>query len=120
MKASRVRFGVNRMPQLWAGGPVKSGAALMIHRSRLLRRMADGGIDHVMVGDHVMFHGGGGHDGLGDAASGVAATRELRGYLAVHLLVLRHPPLVARPVLTGAQVAPGRLAPGPRLRGGRR
>jgi alkanesulfonate monooxygenase SsuD/methylene tetrahydromethanopterin reductase-like flavin-dependent oxidoreductase (luciferase family) len=112
MKADRVRFGVNLMPQLWADGPVKSGAALMTHRSRLLRRMADGGIDHVMVGDHVMFHGGVGNDGLTDAASVVTATDELGVYLAVYLLVLRHPLLVARQILTVAQFAPGRLALG--------
>src|ERR1700746_2814118 len=111
MKANRVRFGVNLMPQLWADAPVRSGAALMTHRSRLLRRMADGGIDHVMVGDHVMFHGGVGNDGLTDAASVVTATDELGVYLAVYLLVLRHPLLVARQILTVAQFAPGRLAP---------
>jgi hypothetical protein len=112
MKAHRVRFGVNLMPQLWVDGPVKSGAALMNHRSRLLRRMADGGLDHVMVGDHVMFHGGVGNDGLTDAASVVTATDELGVYLAVYLLVLRHPLLVARQILTVAQFAPGRLALG--------
>src|SRR5258708_11956618 len=110
MKANRVRFGVNLMPQLWADGPVKSGAALMTHRSRLLRRMADGGIDHVMVGDHVMFHGGVGNDGLTDAASVVTPTDELGVYLAVYLLGLRHPLLVGRPVLEVAPLAPGRLA----------
>ena len=84
----------------------------MTHRPRLLRRMADGGIDHVMVGDHVMFHGGLGNDGLTDAASVVTATEELGVYLAVYLLVLRHPLLVARQILTVAQFAPGRLALG--------
>src|ERR1700704_3485579 len=112
MKANRVRFGVNLMPQLWAGGPVKSGAALMTHRSRLLRRMVDAGIDHVMVGDHVMFHGGVGNDGLTDAASVVTATDELDVYLAVYLMVLQHPLLVARQILTVAQFAPGRLSLG--------
>src|ERR1700736_6103456 len=112
MKANDVRFGVNLMPQLWADGPVKSGAALMTHRSRLLRRMADGGSDHVMVGDHVMFHGGVGNDGLVDAASVVTANDELDVYLAVYLLVLRHPLLVVRQLLTVAQLAPGRLSLG--------
>src|ERR1700746_1288935 len=112
MKANRVRFGVNLMPQLWADAPVRSGAALMTHRSRLLRRMADGGIDHVMVGDHVMFHGGVGNDGLVDAAPLVPPPDELGVYLAVYLLVLRHPLLVARQILTVAQFAPGRLALG--------
>src|SRR5260370_25775813 len=112
MKANRVRFGVKPMPQLWADAPVKSGAALMTHRARLLRRMADGGIDHVMVGDHVRFHGGVGKDGLTDAASVVTATDELGVYLAVYLMVLRHPLLVARQILTVTQFAPGRLALG--------
>src|SRR5260370_4385191 len=110
MKADRVRFGVTLMPQLWTDGPVKSGAALMSHRSRLLGRMADGGIDHVMVGDHVMFHGGVGNDGLVDAASVVTATDELGVYLALYLLVLRHPLLLARQVPTVGRFAPGRLA----------
>src|SRR5260370_39483331 len=105
MKAERVRFGVSLMPQLWTDGPVKSGAALMTHRSRLLGRMADGGIDHVMVGDHVMFHGGAGNGGLGDAGSVGAATAGLGGYLAVFPPVLRHPPLLAPPILTVEQLA---------------
>src|SRR5260370_39442177 len=102
MKADRVRFGVNLMPQLWTDGPVKSGPALMTHRSRLLRRMADGGIDHVMVGDHVMFHGGGGNDGLTGAASVVTGTDEIRGYPSGYLLGLRRPLLVCRPIPTVA------------------
>src|SRR5258708_37003509 len=111
MKADRVRFGVNLMPQLWAGGPVKSGPALMTHRSRLLRRMADGGIDHVMVGDHVMFHGGVGNDGLTDAASGGTATDELGVYLAAYLLGLRPPRPRAPPTPAVAPFAPGGPAP---------
>jgi alkanesulfonate monooxygenase SsuD/methylene tetrahydromethanopterin reductase-like flavin-dependent oxidoreductase (luciferase family) len=110
--ADDVRFGVNLMPQMWVEGPVKSGAALMTHRSRLFSRMAEAGIDHVMVGDHVMFHGGVGNDGLTDAASVVTATDELDVYLAVYLMVLRHPLLVARQLLTVAQFAPGRLSLG--------
>ena len=109
---SRVRFGVNLMPQLWVDQPVRTGQALMSHRARLFRRMAEAGIDHVMVGDHVMFHGGVGNDGLTDAASVVTASDELDVYLAVYLLVLRHPLLVARQILTVAQFAPGRLSLG--------
>jgi alkanesulfonate monooxygenase SsuD/methylene tetrahydromethanopterin reductase-like flavin-dependent oxidoreductase (luciferase family) len=107
-----VRFGVNLMPQHWADQPVRSGAALLAHRSHLFRRMAESGMDHVMVGDHVMFHGGVGNDGLTDAASVVTATDELDVYLAVYLMVLRHPLLVARQILTVAQLAPGRLTLG--------
>jgi alkanesulfonate monooxygenase SsuD/methylene tetrahydromethanopterin reductase-like flavin-dependent oxidoreductase (luciferase family) len=97
---------------MWVDGPVLSGPSLMAHRSRLFARMAEAGMDHVMVGDHVMFHGGVGNDGLADAASVVTATDELDVYLAVYLMVLRHPLLVARQILTVAQFAPGRLSLG--------
>jgi alkanesulfonate monooxygenase SsuD/methylene tetrahydromethanopterin reductase-like flavin-dependent oxidoreductase (luciferase family) len=100
------------MPPLWVDSPVLSGRALLAQRSRLFDRMAQAGIDHVMVGDHVMFHGGVGNDGLTDAASVVTATADLEVYLAVYLMVLRHPLLVARQILTVAQLAPGRLALG--------
>jgi alkanesulfonate monooxygenase SsuD/methylene tetrahydromethanopterin reductase-like flavin-dependent oxidoreductase (luciferase family) len=104
--------GVNLMPDHWVDGPVRTGRALLAHRSKLFERMAAAGIDHVMVGDHVMFHGGVGNDGLTDAASVVTATDDLDVYLAVYLMVLRHPVLVARQIMTVAQLAPGRLALG--------
>lgn len=107
-----VRFGVNLMPELWVDSPARTGRALLTHRARLLARMAEAGIDHVMVGDHVMFHGGVGNDGLTDAASVATATDDLAVYLAVYLMVLRHPLPVARQVLTVAQLAPGRLSLG--------
>lgn len=106
------RVGINLMPEHWVEGPVRTGRALLGHRSRLFERMADGGIDHVMVGDHVMFHGGVGNDGLTDAASVVTATDRLDVHLSVYLMVLRHPLLVARQILTVAQLAPGRLSLG--------
>ncbi|MDT7553350.1 MAG: hypothetical protein QOI16_1886 [Pseudonocardiales bacterium] len=104
--------GVNLMPDHWVDGPVRTGRALLAHRSKLFERMAAAGIDHVMVGDHVMFHGGVGNDGLTDAASVVTATDDLDVYLAVYLMVLRHPLLVARQIVTVAQLAPGRLSLG--------
>jgi alkanesulfonate monooxygenase SsuD/methylene tetrahydromethanopterin reductase-like flavin-dependent oxidoreductase (luciferase family) len=107
-----LRIGVNLMPQGWVGEPTRSGRDLLALRSRLFRRMTETGLDHVMVGDHVMFHGGVGNDGLTDAASVVTATDELDVYLAVYLMVLRHPVLVARQILTVAQMAPGRLSLG--------
>lgn len=107
-----VRVGVNLMPDHWVEGPVRTGRALLTHRSRLFERMADAGIDHVMVGDHVMFHDGVGNDGLTDAASVVTATDRLDVDLSVFLMVLRHPLLVARQILTVAQLAPGRLSLG--------
>jgi alkanesulfonate monooxygenase SsuD/methylene tetrahydromethanopterin reductase-like flavin-dependent oxidoreductase (luciferase family) len=106
------RFGVNLMPRTWVGRPPIVGAALKAHRARLLDRMHQAGMDHVMVGDHVMFQDGVGNDGLTDAASVATATDELGVYLAVYLMVLRHPVLVVRQILTVAQFAPGRLSLG--------
>jgi alkanesulfonate monooxygenase SsuD/methylene tetrahydromethanopterin reductase-like flavin-dependent oxidoreductase (luciferase family) len=107
-----VRFGVNLMPPLWAGEKLAAGPGLMAQRRRLLDRMAASGLDHVMVGDHVVFHGGIGNDGLADAASVVTARDDLDVYLAVYLLSLRHPLLVARQLVTVAQFAPDRLSLG--------
>ena len=106
------QFGVNLMAQGWTGGPVITGPALIRHRARLLQRMTGAGLDHVMIGDHVMFHDGTGNDGLADAASVMTATEDIGVYLAVYLLVLRHPLTVARQILTVAQFGPGRLSLG--------
>jgi alkanesulfonate monooxygenase SsuD/methylene tetrahydromethanopterin reductase-like flavin-dependent oxidoreductase (luciferase family) len=84
----------------------------MRHRARLLRQIQRAGLDHVMTGDHVMFQDGVGNDGLTDAASLITATETLGVYLAVYLMVLRHPLLVARQILTVAQYGPGRLSLG--------
>lgn len=116
VEGTAVRVGVNLMPDHWVDGPVRTGKALVAHRARLFARMASAGIDHVMVGDHIMFQGGVGNDGLTDAASVLTATAhldvDLDVYLAVYLMVLRHPVLVARQILTVAQLAPGRLSLG--------
>jgi alkanesulfonate monooxygenase SsuD/methylene tetrahydromethanopterin reductase-like flavin-dependent oxidoreductase (luciferase family) len=109
MSMDGVRVGVNLMPPRWAGEPPLAGPALLAHRRRLLDRMAAAGMDHVMVGDHVTFGDGIGNDGLTDAASVVTAREDLGVYLAVYLLSLRHPLLVARQLATVAQFAPGRL-----------
>lgn len=111
MSSAGARFGVNLMPPLWAGEAAVTGPALMARRRRLLGLMADAGMDHVMLGDHVTFHDGLGNDGLIDAASTLTAT-DLDVYLSVYLLVLRHPMLVARQLVTLAQIAPGRLTLG--------
>jgi alkanesulfonate monooxygenase SsuD/methylene tetrahydromethanopterin reductase-like flavin-dependent oxidoreductase (luciferase family) len=105
-------FGVNLMPSLWDGQHGLTGRELLARRRRLLGRMSEAGLDHVMLGDHVMFRGGLGNDGMIDTASALTANEELAVYLAVYLLVLRHPLLVARQLITVAQLAPGRLSLG--------
>jgi alkanesulfonate monooxygenase SsuD/methylene tetrahydromethanopterin reductase-like flavin-dependent oxidoreductase (luciferase family) len=109
---SGIRYGVNLMPNGWDGLATAAGSALLTRRKELLDRIAGAGMDHVATGDHVMFQGGLGSDGLTDAASLVTANDSLGVYLAVYLLVLRHPLLVARQLLTVAQLGPGRLTLG--------
>jgi alkanesulfonate monooxygenase SsuD/methylene tetrahydromethanopterin reductase-like flavin-dependent oxidoreductase (luciferase family) len=86
-----------------------------------LREFADraeaAGIDRVFVGDHVTFKGGGGFDGLVNAAAVAVASRRLTVQTAVYLLPLRHPVPVARQVATLAELAPGRLVFGVGLGG---
>jgi alkanesulfonate monooxygenase SsuD/methylene tetrahydromethanopterin reductase-like flavin-dependent oxidoreductase (luciferase family) len=109
-----LRFAANLMPELWTGepDPPRRGQDLLAWRRRLLTAIEDAGFDRVMLGDHVMFHGGVGNDGLVDAASVVTASEGLGVYLSVYLLALRHPVLVARQVMTVAQLGPGRLTIG--------
>jgi alkanesulfonate monooxygenase SsuD/methylene tetrahydromethanopterin reductase-like flavin-dependent oxidoreductase (luciferase family) len=75
----------------------------------LLERVAANKIDHVCVGDHVSFNGGQGFDGIVQAAVLAAAHPELPVQIAVYLLPLRHPVLVARQLSTLAALAPGRI-----------
>jgi alkanesulfonate monooxygenase SsuD/methylene tetrahydromethanopterin reductase-like flavin-dependent oxidoreductase (luciferase family) len=74
-----------------------------------LRSIAEAGLDHVMVGDHVSFRGGRGTDGLVAAAIYAALEPRLTTYLSVYLLPLRHPVPVARQLATLASFAPGRI-----------
>jgi alkanesulfonate monooxygenase SsuD/methylene tetrahydromethanopterin reductase-like flavin-dependent oxidoreductase (luciferase family) len=78
----------------------------------MLARVAEEGIDHVCVGDHVSFFVGAGSDGLISAASILAAQAELPVYVGLYLLPLRHPVPVARQLATLGQLAPGRLTLG--------
>ncbi len=82
-----------------------------------LGQVADAGIDHLCVGDHVSFFVGAGSDGLISATSLLAAQTALRVYVGLYLLPLRHPVTVARQLATIAQLAPGRLTLGVGLGG---
>ena len=74
--------------------------------------IAQAGVDHLCVGDHVSFFVGAGSDGLITATSLLAAQTDLPVYVALYLLPLRHPVPVARQLATIAQLAPGRLTLG--------
>lgn len=77
---------------------------------RFLTLAGDAGVDHVAVGDHVSFWAGAGRDGLIDATAMAMAHPTLPVHVAVYLLALRHPVLVARQLST--ELAPGRLVLG--------
>jgi alkanesulfonate monooxygenase SsuD/methylene tetrahydromethanopterin reductase-like flavin-dependent oxidoreductase (luciferase family) len=81
-------------------------------RRQLLRRVADAGLDHLTMGDHVSFHGGTGFDGMITASTLLASHDQLSALIGVYLLGLRHPMLAARQLATLAQTAPGRLTLG--------
>ena len=75
----------------------------------ILGAMADAGLDHVSLPDHLSFHGGHGNDGLISATALLMLEPRLRVFVGVYLLPLRHPTLVARELSTLSQYAPGRL-----------
>jgi alkanesulfonate monooxygenase SsuD/methylene tetrahydromethanopterin reductase-like flavin-dependent oxidoreductase (luciferase family) len=81
-------------------------------RQRYLERVADAGVDHLAVGDHVSFHVGVGFDGLIHATGLLAAQTRLPVTVAVYLLALRHPVTVARSLSSINELAPGRLTLG--------
>jgi alkanesulfonate monooxygenase SsuD/methylene tetrahydromethanopterin reductase-like flavin-dependent oxidoreductase (luciferase family) len=74
--------------------------------------ITDSGIDHVCVNDHVSFFTGAGSDGLINATSVLTHYPELPCYVALYLLSLRHPVLVARQLASIAELSPGRLTLG--------
>jgi alkanesulfonate monooxygenase SsuD/methylene tetrahydromethanopterin reductase-like flavin-dependent oxidoreductase (luciferase family) len=71
--------------------------------------IADAGLDHVTVGDHVSFEHGNGADGLIQATALLASHPTLPVQTGVYLLALRHPATVARQLATLCSIAPGRL-----------
>jgi alkanesulfonate monooxygenase SsuD/methylene tetrahydromethanopterin reductase-like flavin-dependent oxidoreductase (luciferase family) len=97
------------MSSIAVGCAVPSQAVGLEQVRLALRTMADAGLDHVTVSDHVSFRGGRGNDGLIAAATYAAIEPRLTAYLSVYLLPLRHPSTVARQLATLAAYAPGRL-----------
>ncbi len=81
-------------------------------RRRDLRSMADAGIDHLFMADHVSFRGGAGIDGVTHLAVAAGLEERLGLYLGVMLLALRHPVVAARQITELALAAPGRVTIG--------
>ena len=92
--------------------PVGPFAGDARQRTAILAQIADAGIDHVCVGDHVSFFVGAGADALINATALLTHCPELPCYVALYLLPLRHPVPVARQLASIAELAPGRLTLG--------
>lgn len=92
--------------------PVQGAALDPGAQTDFVRAAADAGMDHVCTGDHVSFFVGAGFDGLISATSLAAVHPTIPVYLAVYLLPLRHPTLVARQIADLDTIAPGRLVLG--------
>ncbi len=86
-------------------------------RRNLVEEVSRAGIDHLFVADHISFHNGLGMDGLVNAATLAAMNPELKIFLGVYLLALRHPVPVARQLSSLSQSAPGRIILGVGLGG---
>ena len=89
--------------------PVGQFSTSLDQRRSMLAAIAESGIDHVCVGDHVSFHVGAGADALIDATSMLTHFADLSCYVALYLRPLRHPVLVARQRASIAEIAPGRM-----------
>ena len=95
-----LRFGINPPIEGWRDHA---------HQIEWAAAVADAGIDHVFVADHVSFRSGQGMDGLIQVASLLSLNGRLDAFVGVYLLALRHPVAVARQIATIAEYAPGRL-----------
>ncbi|MCX7621573.1 MAG: LLM class flavin-dependent oxidoreductase [Acidimicrobiales bacterium] len=92
--------------------PVRVGVipiAADFDRRAVLAAARAEGLDHVVEVDHVSFFNGAGFDGLLRSAQDLAIEPSLGVYLAVYLLPLRHPAVVARQIVDIVQDAPGQL-----------
>ena len=102
------------MPELRIGtlGTPRMLRSPVDERRALLARVADAGLDHLFVADHVSFFDGRGMDGLVNAATLLASHPTLHLHVGVYLLALRHPLPVARQIASLCESAPGRLSLG--------
>ncbi|MCB1001504.1 MAG: LLM class flavin-dependent oxidoreductase [Acidimicrobiales bacterium] len=98
-------------PGLRIGAVPASGfnTAAPDERARLVRALADAGLDGVLQADHVSFLDGSGTDAIVMMAGLSGAHPTLGLHIGVYLLPLRHPVTVARSLVTLDQLAPGRV-----------
>ncbi|WP_207634433.1 LLM class flavin-dependent oxidoreductase, partial [Candidatus Frankia alpina] len=101
---SDITLGIAVNDELLVSGPAA--------RRAILGQVAETGLDHLTVGDHISFHGGNGFDGIVAATAALASHDTLKVLVGVYLASLRHPMATARSLATLTQIAPGRLVLG--------
>ena len=109
MTSAQAQFSVTHGVRVGIFAPVGQFSSSYEQREAMLTGIADSGVDHVCVGDHVSFHVGAGADGLIDATAMLTRNPDLPCYVGLYLLPLRHPVPVARQLASIAEHAPGRL-----------
>lgn len=89
--------------------PTKFWTSTLDEKQATLAKLADAGVDHIYMADHVSFRDGMGTDGFIEVAALSQLHPNLGVMISVYLLALRHPLPVARQIATMSKVAPGRF-----------
>jgi len=89
--------------------PARLWSADLAAKQAMLATIADAGIDHIFMADHVSFRNGSGTDGFVEIAALSQLHPHIGVMISVYLLPLRHPLPVARQLATMHRVAPGRV-----------
>jgi alkanesulfonate monooxygenase SsuD/methylene tetrahydromethanopterin reductase-like flavin-dependent oxidoreductase (luciferase family) len=89
--------------------PPECTIAPALPRAELLRHVADLGIDHIGLSDHISFQGGNGFDSIVHATAVLATEPRLNVLIGALLLPLRDPSVLARQIADVASMAPGQL-----------
>jgi alkanesulfonate monooxygenase SsuD/methylene tetrahydromethanopterin reductase-like flavin-dependent oxidoreductase (luciferase family) len=89
--------------------PAKLWSADFAAKQTMVNDIAEHGIDHIFMADHVSFRNGSGTDGFVEVAAVSQLHPSIGVMISVYLLPLRHPLPVARQLATLHRIAPGRM-----------
>lgn len=100
-RMNELQIGMTPPDRLWAG--------TVDERRSAAASVADAGVDHFFLADHISFHDGSGTDALLAMAGLAQLDQRLSVMAGVYLLALRHPMTVARQLATLSELAEGRI-----------
>ncbi|MEM1437049.1 MAG: LLM class flavin-dependent oxidoreductase [Pseudomonadota bacterium] len=96
-----LKIGIATPPNLWRQS--------IDERRATVHAVAEHGIDHIFMADHVSFHDGSGTDGFIEVAALSQLHPNLEVMISIYLLPLRHPLPVARQLATMQRIAGNRM-----------